>query len=56
MSISGNRKRRSRSSFVSVRYMPTDEEEELHRQNEAQNLRVSLHQIKDIDSIVRLVS
>lgn len=50
MSISGGHKRRS-PSFISVRYVPTDEEEDLHRQTEAQNLRVSLNQIKNIDTI-----
>ncbi|CAF0793190.1 unnamed protein product [Adineta steineri] len=55
MSVGGGQKRRSRSSFVSVRYVPTDEEEELHRQKEAQNLRVSLHQIKNIETILNLV-
>ncbi|UJR30806.1 hypothetical protein I4U23_018324 [Adineta vaga] len=55
MSVSGGHKRRSRSSFVSVRYVPTDEEEERHRQTEAQNLRVSLHQIKNIETILNLV-
>jgi hypothetical protein len=53
MSVSGRHKRRSRSSFVSVRYVPTDEEEELHRQTEAQNLRVSLHQIENIETILK---
>ena len=55
MSISGGgggQKRRSRSSFVSVRYGSTDEDEEAHRQTEAQNLRVSLHQIKHMDIIL----
>ncbi|CAF1538594.1 unnamed protein product, partial [Rotaria sordida] len=55
MSVSGSHKRHSRNSFVSVRYIPTDEEEELHRQTEAQNLRVSLHQIKNIETILNLV-
>jgi hypothetical protein len=53
MSVSGGRKRRSRSSFVSIRYVSTDEEEEFHRQTEAENLRISLHQIKNIEPILK---
>ena len=53
MSVGGSHKRRSRSSFVSVRYVPTEEEEERHRQTEAHNLRVSLHQIKNIETILK---
>jgi len=53
MSVTGSHKRRSRSSFVSIRYVPTDEEEALHRQTEEQNLRVSLHQIKNIETILK---
>lgn len=53
MSVGGGQKRRSRSSFVSVRYVPTDDEEEAHRQTEAQNLRISLHQIKNIEPILK---
>ena len=53
MSISGGNKRRTQSSFVSVRYVPTDEEEEVHREKETQNLRVSLHQIKNIETILK---
>jgi hypothetical protein len=53
MSSNGKHKRRSRSSFVSIRDVLTDEEEEQQRQTEAQNLRISLHQIKDIQSILK---
>ncbi|CAF2097755.1 unnamed protein product [Rotaria magnacalcarata] len=55
MNASGRQKQRSRSSFVSVRYIPTDEEEEQHRETEAQNLRVSLYEIKNIETILNLV-
>jgi len=53
MSVSGRHKLRSPSSFASVRYVPTDEEEELHRQTEAQNLRISLNQIENIEPILK---
>jgi hypothetical protein len=53
MSSSGSYKRRSRSSFASLRDVSTDEEEEQRRQTEAQNLRISLHQIKNIEPILK---
>ena len=53
MSVGERHKRHLRNSFISVRYIPTDEEEELHRQNEAENLRVSLHQIKNVETILK---
>ena len=53
MSISGHRKRRSRSSFTSVRELANDDEEEQHQQTDAQNLRISLHQIKNLEPILK---
>ena len=53
MSISGHRKRYSRSSFTSVRELANEDEEERHRQTEAQNLRISLYQIKNIEPILK---
>jgi hypothetical protein len=54
MSVGRSHKRRSHGSFSSLRDVSTDEEEEeVHRQNEAQNLRISLHQIKNIKPILK---
>lgn len=53
MSVSGGHKRHSRSSFVSVQSVINDEEEELHRQTEEQNLRVSLNRIENIEPILK---
>lgn len=53
MSISGHRKWSSGNSFTSVREVPNEDEEERQRQTEAQNLRISLYQIKDIEPILK---
>lgn len=53
MSVSGNKKLSSQSSFISVHHVSTDEEEEVRRENEAENLRVSLHEIKNLEMILK---
>lgn len=55
MSISGHRKRHSQTSFTSVRELANDDDddEEQHGKTDAQNLRISLYQIKNIEPILK---